>query len=93
MIERFLKWIGYEEAWKGEPQPELQPEPQQRRRYQIPQGLCPKVAFLMDKLEGPDHYVAKLALWSLIKDRCPETRQGRWEISHEGHVMFVQERR
>jgi hypothetical protein len=72
--------------------PYVEPPPNPRI-YLVPEGLRDRVLELMDNAEKEGmRHTAVRELWRLITDRCPETKQGRWRISHLGAELVVEER-
>lgn len=63
----------------------------QPRRYLVPRGLTSQVARMMDATKGPGRCEAKVKLWRLLGDRCPETREGNGELSFQGEALYLVE--
>ena len=63
------------------------------RMYKVPIRLQPRVLELQDKAEvDGTRFRAHQALWTLLNKRCPETREGSWDIVVRNSDVFVLER-
>lgn len=62
------------------------------RKYKVPVGLKDRVLELQDKTEiAGSRHRAHEALWFLLNERCPETRDGQWKVAGNGADVFVVE--
>ena len=62
------------------------------RKYKVPDGLKDRVLELQDKAEiAGSRHRAHEALWFLLGERCPETRDGQWKVAGSGADLFVVE--
>lgn len=61
------------------------------RKYKVPEGLADRVLYLVDKYEHFKLKQAKRELWKLLEERCPEVRQGQWQVVLDGSGVFVEE--
>jgi len=84
-----IGWIRGVFAEGGVTDPEV-PVVKEPRKYKVPDRLAFRVAELSERSQQGSP-MANFRLWELLRERCPEAKNGNWTLGQLGNEFYLVE--
>lgn len=82
-----IGWIKGVFVEGGEAEPEV-PASREHRKYKVPDRLAFRVAELSEQSRQGSP-MASFRLWELLRERCPEAKEGNWTLGQLGNEFYL----